>query len=143
MRRRRTSLRHFPRDQRGEAKLDGIVRVSAAASKIGGSQVYLAEKEQFPLEELLKAVMIMSANDAAFAVAETLGGNVDDFVSMMNKRAAQLGMSATKFYNPHGLPKKGANNVSSAIDMAILARELLKFPKVLESLMYVPSVMTL
>ena len=127
-----TTLLAVEADERGEAKLDGMVRVSAAASKIGGSQVYLAEKEQFPLEELLKAVMIMSANDAAFAVAETLGGSADDFVAMMNKRASQLGMSSTKFYNPHGLPKKGANNISSALDMAILARELLKFPKVLE-----------
>ena len=127
-----TTLLALEADERGEAKLDGMVNVSAAASKIGGSQVYLAEKEKFTLGELLKCVMIMSANDAAFAVAETLGGSADDFVSMMNKRASQLGMSATKFYNPHGLPKKGANNVSSALDMAILARELLKFPKVLQ-----------
>lgn len=127
-----TTLLAVEADQRGEAKLDGMMKVSAAASKIGGSQVYLAEKEQFSLEDLLKCVMIMSANDAAFAVAETLGGNVDEFVNMMNKRASQLGMAGTKFYNPHGLPKKGFNNQSSPLDMAILARELLKFPKVLE-----------
>ena len=127
-----TTLLALEADERGEAKLDGMVNVSAAASKIGGSQVYLAEKEKFTLGELLKCVMIMSANDAAFAVAETLGGNVDDFVAMMNKRAGQLGMKSTKFNNPHGLPQKGANNKSSALDMAMLARELLKYPKLLE-----------
>ena len=117
-----TTLLALEADERGEAKLDGMVNVSAAASKIGGSQVYLAEKEKFTL----------GANDAAFAVAETLGGNVDEFVAMMNKRAGQLGMKSTKFYNPHGLPQKGANNKSSALDMAMLARELLKYPKLLE-----------
>ena len=127
-----TTLLALEADERGEAKLDGMVNVSAAASKIGGSQVYLAEKEKFTLGELLKCVMIMSANDAAFAVAETLGGNVDEFVAMMNKRAGQLGMKSTKFNNPHGLPQKGANNKSSALDMAMLARELLKYPKLLE-----------
>ena len=127
-----TTLLAMEADERGEAKLDGMIGVSAAASKIGGSQVYLAEKERFTLGELLKCVMIMSANDAAFAVAETLGGNVDDFVKMMNKRAEQLGMAKTRFNNPHGLPQKGMNNKSSALDMAILARELLKYPKVLE-----------
>jgi len=76
--------------------------------------------------------MIMSANDAAYAVAETLGGSVDDFVALMNKRSEQLGMKGTRFHNPHGLPQKGANNKSSALDMAVLARELLKYPKVLE-----------
>ncbi len=127
-----TTLLALEADERGEAKLDGMVLVSAAASKIGGSQVYLAEKEKFTLGDLLKCVMIMSANDAAFAVAETLGGTADDFVGMMNKRAGQLGMKSTKFFNPHGLPQKGANNKSSALDMAMLARELLKYPKLLE-----------
>ena len=127
-----TTLLAMEAAQKGEVNLDGLITASAAASKIGGSQVYLAEKEQFPLSELLKSVMILSANDSAYAVAEALGGDVPSFVALMNKRAKQLGMTSTTYYNPHGLPQKDGHNKSSALDQAILGRELLKFPKVLE-----------
>lgn len=127
-----TTLLAMEAVSRGEARLDGEVPVSVACSKVGGSQVYLDPRERFPLEVLLKCVMIMSANDAAFAVAESLGGDVGSFVELMNRRASQLGMKTTHYFNPHGLPKKGENNTSCALDQAVLARELLRFPKVLE-----------
>ena len=114
--------------------LDDIVTVSAWASKIGGHQVYLAEGEQFRLEELLKAIAISSANDAATAVAEYVGGDADAFVEMMNIRAQELGMEKTVFANEHGLPpgKGQKDNVTSAYDVALLGRELLKHPKLLQ-----------
>ena len=104
--------------------LDSEVKVSRAAMKIGGSQVWLDERETFKLEELLRAVAIKSANDAAFQVAEFLGGgDVYGFVARMNRRARELGMKNTKFFNPHGLPGTSASqdNISSAEDMALLA----------------------
>ncbi|PID57038.1 D-alanyl-D-alanine carboxypeptidase [candidate division KSB3 bacterium] len=118
----------------GTVSLDDIVTVSAWASKIGGSQVYLAEGEQFRLEELLKAIAISSANDAATAVAEYIGGDVDAFVEMMNARAEELGMNDTVFANEHGLPpgKGQKDNVTSAFDIAILGKELLQFPQILQ-----------
>ncbi|MBE6371393.1 MAG: D-alanyl-D-alanine carboxypeptidase, partial [Lentisphaerae bacterium] len=87
--------------------LQSPVKVSSAAMKIGGSQVWLDPKETFPLEELLKAVAIKSANDAAYQVAEFLGqGDVYGFVGRMNRRAREIGMKNTHFHNPHGLPGK-------------------------------------
>ena len=100
------------------------VKVSRAAMKIGGSQVWLDAKETFKLEELLKAVAIKSANDAAYLVAEFLGdGDVYGFVARMNRRARELGMKHTTFHNPHGLPEKAADNdnMASPADMALLA----------------------
>lgn len=117
----------------GEVYLSDIVTVSAWASKIGGHQVYLAEGERFSLAELLKAVAISSANDAATAIAEYLAGDADACVDMMNARAKELGMNDTTFANVHGLPpdKGQKENYTSAYDIAILARELLKYPQVL------------
>lgn len=100
------------------------VKVSRAAMKIGGSQVWLDAKETFKLEELLKAVAIKSANDAAYLVAEYLGdGDVYGFVARMNRRARELGMKNTSFHNPHGLPEQAAadDNMASPADMALLA----------------------
>lgn len=110
------------------------VRASADASRIGGSQVYLKQGEVFPLEELMKAIAIVSANDAGYAVAEYVAGSVEDFVQRMNKRAEELNMAHTRYYNVHGLPpRKGQEgNVTTAYECAILAHELLKHPKVLE-----------
>lgn len=117
----------------GEIQLSDTVTVSAWASKIGGQQVYLAEGEQFPLSEILKAMIISSANDAATAVAEHLAGSADACVTMMNARAKELGMNDTIFENVHGLPpdKGQKENSTTVYDMTILARELLKHPKIL------------
>lgn len=121
------------RIESGQLHLTDTVGVSAWASKIGGQQVYLAQGEQFPLEELLKAVAISSANDAATAVAEFVAGNTDAFVRLMNAKAKEFGMHDTTFANVHGLPPdKGQDeNATSAYDIAILGRELLKHPQVL------------
>ena len=107
-----------------------IVTVSRDASKIGGQQVYLSEGERFTSNELLKAVSISSANDAAYAVAEYIAGDIDVFVELMNERAKQLGMTDTSYINVHGLPPKRGEppNLTSARDLAILARRLLKYP---------------
>jgi len=117
----------------GALHLSDIVTVSAWASKIGGHQVYLAERETFTLGELLKAVAISSANDAATAVAEFLAGTTEACVNMMNARAKKLGMNDTTFANVHGLPpdKGQKENSTSAYDVALLGRELLKHPQIL------------
>lgn len=110
--------------------LSDIVTASRKASKIGGHQVYLAQGERFPLEKLLQAVAISSANDAAYAVAEHIAGDVNTFVNLMNERAKQLEMTDTHFINSNGLPpnRNQSPNRMSARDAAILARELLKYP---------------
>jgi D-alanyl-D-alanine carboxypeptidase (penicillin-binding protein 5/6) len=121
------------RIQQGLLNFTDPVTASAWASKIGGHQVYLKEGEVFPVEELLKAVAISSANDAATALAEHIAGSTEAFVQLMNERAKELGMNDTTFANVHGLPagKGQEENYTSAYDMAILARELLKHPEVL------------
>lgn len=114
--------------------LSDPVEVSVRASKIGGSQVYLKQGEKFPLEELMKAIVIHSANDATEAVAERIAGHAAAFVDMMNQRARELGLKNTKYYNVHGLPpEKGQpSDITSAYDTAVLARELLKYPDILK-----------
>ena len=115
--------------------LQSPVKVSSAAMKIGGSQVWLDPKETFPLEELLRAVAIKSANDAAYQVAEFLGqGDVYGFVGRMNRRAREIGMKNTHFRNPHGLPGKTSaeDNVSSPADMALLAEYCLNHEKLMQ-----------
>ena len=112
--------------------MDTPVRASAWASRIGGSQVYLAEGETFPLGEMLKAVMIASANDAAVAVAEHIAGSTGAFVELMNARAKTLGLADTTYQSPHGLPpgKGQTADLTSAYDLALLGRELMRFPEV-------------
>ncbi len=121
------------RIESGAVSLSDTVTVSAWASKIGGHQVYLAEGEQFRFEEILKAVAIGSANDAATAAAEFLAGDADAFVKQMNARAKELGMEDTTFANEHGLPpdKGQQENYTTAYDIALLGRELLKHPQIL------------
>lgn len=125
-----TALVALEKADRGEVDLSAQVRISAKASKIGGHQVFLKAGETFELRELLKAVMIGSANDAAYAVAEHVAGSEIEFVKVMNERAAQLGMKDTEFHNPHGLPpnkRKGQlENYTTVTDLAILGRELSK-----------------
>ncbi|MEB2286067.1 MAG: hypothetical protein B6D46_03770 [Polyangiaceae bacterium UTPRO1] len=115
-------------------RLDDPVIASAWASKIGGSQVYLAEGEQFRLGDLLASIMIASANDAAVAVAERIAGSTDAFVELMNQRAKELGMTDTEFHSVHGLPpgKGQLPDLMSAADLATLGRELARFPEVME-----------
>jgi len=109
------------------------VSVNAETSRIGGSQVYLKENESFTVEELLYALMVQSANDAAAALALRVAGSTDAFVNMMQQKADALGMSATKFHSVHGLPPtKGEEpDLSTPRDLIILARELLKHPDIL------------
>lgn len=130
------ALLAMERIERGELHLDDTYTVSAAASRIGGHQIYLKHGEVFPLRDLLKSVIIASANDAAFAVAEHIGGSQETFVAMMNARARQLGMRDTQFTNAHGLPpdrRKGQKpNRTSAHDLAIVAKALMKYPLVRE-----------
>jgi D-alanyl-D-alanine carboxypeptidase (penicillin-binding protein 5/6) len=119
--------------EQGKIKLTDSITTSAWASKIGGSQVYLKQGEVFPLEEMMKAIAIHSSNDACVAVAEHLAGTPEGFVEMMNQRAQELGLHNTRFTNVHGLDDdETAVNVTSARDLALIARELVKHPKVLE-----------
>jgi len=118
----------------GDLHFDDKVHVSAKSSKMGGSQVYLKHNEVFEVEDLLKALAIHSANDAAVALAEHLAGSTEAFVDLMNMRAKELGMTDTEFHSVHGLPPgyKQKPDLSSARDMAILGRELTKYPHALE-----------
>ena len=86
--------------------------------------------EVYKVEQLLKGIAIASGNDAVVAMAEKVSGSVDAFVEKMNARAKELGLTSTVFKNPHGLDTDG--HTSSAYDMAIMARELIKHPKILE-----------
>ena len=88
----------------GRLRYDDVVTTSAYAASMGGSQVYLKENEQMTVKDLLKAVCVASGNDAAVALGEHIGGSMDNFVSMMNQRAAELGMEDTHFVNCTGLP---------------------------------------
>ncbi len=106
------------------------IRTSAVAAGMGGSQVYLKEGEEFPLSEMFKAIAVVSANDASTAVAEHLYGSDRDFIEAMNQRAQRLGLKNTHFANETGLPDP--NHYSSAYDLAVISRELLKYPEVLK-----------
>ena len=107
----------------GRMALTDQVTVSARAASMGGSQVYLKEGEQMSVEELIKAVAVVSGNDAAVALAEHIAGSEEAFVARMNERAAQLGMADTNFVNCTGLPAAG--HLTSAYDIALMSRELI------------------
>ncbi|MEG2250877.1 MAG: D-alanyl-D-alanine carboxypeptidase family protein [Bacilli bacterium] len=109
---------------------DEMVTVSANASGMGGSQILLETNEKMTVEDLFKGVAIASGNDAAVALAEKIAGSEDVFVGMMNKKAKELGLENTNFKNPHGLD--ATNHYSTAKDMSILAKELIKHEKVLK-----------
>jgi serine-type D-Ala-D-Ala carboxypeptidase (penicillin-binding protein 5/6) len=117
----------------GELHLSDTIATSAHASKMGGSQVYLQEGEAFTLEEMMKAVTIASANDACVAIAEHISATVEGFLDLMNERAKGLNMDDTHFETVHGLPPTNGNasDLTSAHDMAVLARELTKYPELL------------
>ena len=107
----------------GALAYDDMVTASAYACSMGGSQIWLKENEQLTVEDMLKAVCVVSANDASVALAEHLAGSAEAFVEQMNQRAAELGMADTHFVNPTGLPAKG--HVTSAHDIALMSRELI------------------
>jgi D-alanyl-D-alanine carboxypeptidase (penicillin-binding protein 5/6) len=109
-----------------------MVTASANAASMGGSQIYLKEGESMSVEDLLKSIVIASANDAAVALAEHLAGSEEAFVSKMNERAAELGMKSTKFENTNGLDDTTEEHLTSALDIAIMSRELIKHKKILE-----------
>jgi len=119
--------------QYGRLSLQDPVTVSARASKIGGSQVWLAEKEVFTVDELLYALMVQSANDAALALAEKVAGTPEVFMELMNQRARALGMTNTVFHTVHGLPPSAGqeHDVTTARDFARLCREVLRHPDAL------------
>ena len=114
----------------GSLKLDTPVTVTAADSKIGGTQVWLKEGEVFPVEDLLFAMMIQSGNDAAHALARTVAGTPAAFVDLMNAKARALGMNHTTFRTPHGLPPANRRipdgDLTSPRDYVMLSRYLLR-----------------
>ena len=111
--------------EKGNIKLDDDVQVSKRAQDMGGTQIYIEAGSTVKVEDLIKGIGIASANDAAVAMAEKIGGTVENFVSMMNKKAEELGCTDTNFKNPHGLDEEG--HYSSAYDMALIASELVKY----------------
>jgi len=119
----------------GKIRLDTPVQVAVEDSKTGGTQVWLDPRETFPVEDLLYALMIQSANDAASALARASAGSREAFVARMNARAASLGMTHTTFRSPHGLPpasrKIAEGDLTSPRDLALLSRELLLHTDVL------------
>ena len=126
-----TLLLTFEALQAGKIALGDIVPVSEHAYHMGGSQIWLEPGEQLTLQEMLKAICISSANDAAVAVAEFVAGSEPAFVDAINARAAALGMTATHFANACGLDEEG--HLSSARDVAVMSREmLLHHPEVRE-----------
>jgi D-alanyl-D-alanine carboxypeptidase (penicillin-binding protein 5/6) len=120
--------------EQGKVKLDGMVQITPEASQMGGSQIYLDPKEQFTVQDLLYALAVQSANDAAVALAIHVAGSTEGFVALMNKRAAELGMKDSHFYSVHGLPpgKGQKTDQTTARDLAILSRELAKRTDIFE-----------
>ncbi|MFC4617870.1 D-alanyl-D-alanine carboxypeptidase family protein [Camelliibacillus cellulosilyticus] len=113
-----------------DISLKDKVRVSEHAASMGGSQVFLEPGEEMTVNDLVKSIAIASANDASMAMAEYLAGSEDAFVKKMNAEAQALGLKHTHFRNPTGLPEK--NHYTSAHDMAVMARALLRYPDVLK-----------
>lgn len=109
---------------KGIIKLDDEVLISKRAQDMGGTQIYVEAGSNVKMEDLIKGIGIASANDAAVAIAEKIGGTVENFADMMNKRCKELGCMNTNFKNPHGLDEEG--HYSCAYDMALIASELVK-----------------
>ena len=118
--------------EQGKIKWEDTVTASAHACSMGGSQIYLKEGERMSVEDMIKSVVIASANDAALALAEHIAGSEQSFVKMMNEKALQLDMINTKFENTNGLDDTAMNHYTSARDIAIMSRELIKHEKILE-----------
>lgn len=114
----------------GSLKYDDIVEISTDASSMGGSQIFLNPGDKYKVIDLLKGVAMASANDAVVALAEKTYGSKEHFIEAMNKKAESLGLKNTHFVNVHGLDEEG--HYSSAYDMSVMARELLKHEKILD-----------
>ena len=112
----------------GKIKEDDDVQISEVAASMGGSQIFLEVGEVQKVDSLVKSIAVASANDACVAMAEYVGGSVEDFVAMMNKRASELGMKDTNFVNTNGLPVD--NHYTTAYDIALMSKELLKHEKI-------------
>ncbi|MGD8189127.1 D-alanyl-D-alanine carboxypeptidase family protein [Brevibacillus ginsengisoli] len=110
--------------ERSELKMTDKVRTSERAASMGGSQIFLQPGEEMTVEDMIKGISIASGNDASVAMAEHIGGTEEAFVAKMNERAKQLKMNNTHFVNSNGLP--APNHYSTAMDIAIMSRELLK-----------------
>ena len=125
-----TLLLIMERIETGKVSLTDMVPISENAASMGGSQAYLEANTKMELDVLLKAVCIASANDAAVALAEYIAGSEDEFVRLMNEKVKELKLKNTVFKNVHGLDADG--HVSSAYDMAMIARELLSHELILK-----------
>ena len=119
----------------GKIHLDDKVKITNEIAKIGGSQIWLdpRESEHFTVDDLLYALMVHSANDAAYALALHVAGSRDSFVDMMNQKARELGMNATTYHSPHGLPPTDGSqpDISTPYDIAILCLAVLRHPETL------------
>ncbi|WP_040981498.1 D-alanyl-D-alanine carboxypeptidase family protein [Oceanobacillus jeddahense] len=111
--------------EKEEISKDDTVVVSEYAASMGGSQVFLEAGEEMSVDDLIKGIAIASGNDASVAMAETIAGTEEEFVSAMNKKAEELKLENTHFVNTTGLP--ASNHYSSAYDMAVMTKELLKY----------------
>ena len=116
--------------ENGNLKWNDIVVVSKNAASMGGSQIFLEQNEMMSVEDLVKGICVASGNDATVAMAEKIAGTESAFVKLMNDKANSLGLKNTKFVNATGLDAEG--HYSSAFDMAVMARELVKHQKILE-----------
>lgn len=116
--------------EKGKISLTDTVTASAHAASMGGSDIWLEEGEQMSLDDMLKATLVASANDAAVALAEYTEGSEEAFVKRMNSRAKELGMKDTVFKNCNGLDEEG--HISSAYDVALMSAELIKHTKVFD-----------
>ncbi|MFC7681959.1 D-alanyl-D-alanine carboxypeptidase family protein [Paenibacillus sp. GCM10028914] len=112
----------------GSLKLTDKVRTSDRAASMGGSQIFLEPGEEMTVDDMLKGIAMASGNDASVAIAEKIAGSEEEFVKMMNERAAELGMKNTHFVNCNGLPVE--NHYSTAHDIALMSRELLKHEQI-------------
>ena len=128
-----TALLLMEKIDSGEIKYTDMIVTSENAEAMGGSQIFLEVGEEMSVDDMLKALMIASGNDAAVAIAEHVSGSVDEFVNLMNKKAKELGMKNTRFANPNGLPEEDDTEYSTARDVAIMSRELIdKHPDIIK-----------
>ncbi len=125
-----TLLLVFEAIEEGRLNYNDLITTSENASSMGGSQVFLEPGEEMTVDDLLKCVIIASANDAALTLAEHVGGSEEAFVDMMNKKAEELGMDNTNFENVTGLDDDVKNHLTTANDIAIMSKELLKHERV-------------
>ena len=116
----------------GKIALTDTVTASERAAEMGGSQIFMKVGESLTCEELIKSIVVASANDATVAMAEHIAGSETAFVSLMNEKAAELGMEHTHFENTNGLDDTAEHHLTSARDIAIMSRELLKHEKILD-----------